>query len=518
MQMPLPCLPPGALISGRYKILKQLGAGGFGVTYIAWDEELERRVAVKECFPLRLCRREANGEIVPLTPEYEKPFITMLNDMHREACTLSKLEHENIVKVHDVVWGNGGVYFVMQWLPGGSLRDRMAPDSSLSAEESLQWLRYLLDALAYLHSNGIVHRDLKPENIMFDAQGHPVIIDFGAALNRVDRTTEAITTQGAYSKGYASPEQMTGKGRVGPWTDFYSLSATWYELITGTRPEKADARLMQDDIVPLTEAKCRLDYPSELLELLQRNLSLSIDARCESVEQWLDCWANGTLPPLRVPAPSRWSKWRRWLLLAGGCALLAGGGYALLAQRSGNASAPHEQADPAKLSADLRSRISKSCRVQEYIALCDKFEAELAALKVRMESELADFLKGYEVRLEQAASAEAVSRLESRMSKEYASLVKRWSRENTAALNQFHKSIKPYKLDSTEDISSQYKPENMNEAALLFQVAGAIYQEEVYPAFCRSQNAYADAVTAENSIDGYQNLQSRMIERAAELE
>ena len=521
MQMPHFSLPEGAIIGGRYKLLKTLGQGGFGITYIAWDKELDRRVAVKECFPTRLCMRDAeSGELSPMLPELEAPYFAMLEDMHREARTLAKLEHESVVKVYDVIWGNGSVFCIMQWLPGGTLRSRMAADSLPSTEESLQWLRCLLDALAYLHTNGIVHRDLKPENIMFDAMGHPVVIDFGAALNRPERTTGAITTQGAFSQGYASPEQITGKGRIGPWTDFYALSATWYELITGTRPEKADARLMQDDVVPLTEVgERRLDYPRELLDLLQRNLSLRIDERCCSVSQWLECWSTGTLPPLEVPTPPRRWHLRRWLLAAGVCALLAGGGYVLLqVQRLSNTPPIRKQPDPAVLGAELRDKLMKYYRVAEYVAHCKKVLADLSEMKAREKAERAKFLQDYERRVMNSTKSSQVEQLISSFSSEFNRRSSRWHKITTARMEQFYDSISPYNLSSPESMVSRYKPANMDEAALLASVVGAIYDEVVYPAYNETQLAYAKASANESSfVNAQMAAMDRFINFAREL-
>lgn len=486
-------LPEGTIIAGRYKLLKALGQGGFGITYVAWDSELRRQVAIKECFPVSLCMRDTqSGVLLPVSPEVEAPFLAVLNDMHREARTLAMLDHESIVKVHDVIWGNGSVFCVMTWLSGGTLRSRMSEESLMSREESLQILRYLLDALAYLHRNGIIHRDLKPENIMFNAEGRPVIIDFGAALNRLDRTTGAVTTQGAFSQSYASPEQITGKGQVGPWSDFYSLSVTWYELLTGVRPEKADARLMQDDLVPLTEVKCRIAYPAELLQLLQRNLSLHIGDRCKNVEQWLDCWKRGTLPPLDVPKPSRWREWRRNLLVAGAVVLMTGGGYALLQLAPRTPGAPAPAVDPAELGAELALKVRAACKVEEYVHHCEQYVADVHALEERQKEEQLAIISKYDALYKKAATR---SELESIM-REYDEVVRKSQdtchKEQTELWDNFIRRIKPYDVSSTEAISQQYKPLDMNEAALLSQVAGAIFQNEAYPAFGKAQYAFSD--------------------------
>lgn len=294
-------LPPGAVLSGRYKLLKALGQGGFGITYIAWDGKAECNVAVKECYPVGLCRRDPqSGAVVPLSSQAEPAYIAALDDMRKEANTLAFVDHDRVLRVHDVIWGNGSVFLVTPWLVGGSLEERMEEATSLpTQEEQLSWLADILEGLSYLHGKGIIHRDIKASNILFDAANRPVLIDLGSALNRNPaEQTRSTTTRGAYSPGYASPEQTCGKGKIGPWTDFYSLAATWYELLTGKRPEAAERRLMKDDLQPLPAAELRIACPKNVLKLLHRNLSLRPAARCREAAEWQRVLRGGSLFPL----------------------------------------------------------------------------------------------------------------------------------------------------------------------------------------------------------------------------
>lgn len=462
-------LPPGTLINGRYKLLKALGQGGFGITYIAWDYELGRNVAVKECFPVGICLREPEGGAVrPIRSEWEELYLHALDDMRKEARTLATLNHENIVRIHDVIWGNGSVFCVMPWLASGSLKARMA-EGLFSAQESIRWLRQLLDALAYLHSKDIIHRDLKPENIMFDEQGNPVIIDFGAALNRPVLTT--TTTQGSFSRGYAAPEQITGKGKVGPWTDFYALSATWYEMLTGKAPEPSDARLMQDDMPPLTASSRRMNYPSELLALLQRNLSLRPLERCQTVEQWLQCWKNGTLPPL--PIPQHGLLKRRAMVAAALVALAAGVAYSTWRFL------PTEQvaeADATAVQKLVSAKMRTQSRVDDYIAICHSALAELRSTAERQKAERRRFLKDFEYRAQNSSGAEVLARLEADFTLSAEKLLLNQQKALNALGKKFHSSLTSYRVSDTE-LMEDFSPANIAEASVAPAAAAAIWNE-----------------------------------------
>lgn len=306
MDFPGFALPPGTLL-GNYKLLKVLGQGGFGITYIAWDSQLRRNIVLKECFPLGLCSRDSNtGEIIPLPHTSRQSYRTAMDSLRREAQTLASLNHESIVRVYDVFESHGSIFYVMPWLEGGSLRERMdeaaSGKSTITPEQAVEWLLLLLDGLDYLHGKGIYHRDIKPGNILFDERGLPVLIDFGAALNKPEVTR--TITQGEFSYAYASPEQITGKGEIGPWTDFYALAATWYELITGTPAEPADRRLMQDDVVLLSGMTFSQPWPRELLTSIDRNLRLRPEERCQTAGQWKEWLQQGKPGGLRKTGAS----------------------------------------------------------------------------------------------------------------------------------------------------------------------------------------------------------------------
>ena len=299
---------------GQYKLLEPAARGGFGVLYRAWDDKLKRPVAVKECFPASICHRDPDtGQVRPHSPALQAQYDAAINDVFEEAQTLSGLHHAQVVPVYDIFWAAGSLFYVMPWLEGGSLRDKIATGETVTGEESTRWLLSLLSALEYLHNRQITHRDLKPGNIMFDADGNPMLVDFGSALNRTTKVD--TTTQGEFSPVYASPEQVSGKGKIGPWTDLYSLAATWYELLTGTQPEPAQQRLVKDELVPLPAGATVLE------QSIMQNLSLSVEERCQSAREWLE-WLQAGQPAKAIARRRRRNIIRSIpLLLLGACGI-----------------------------------------------------------------------------------------------------------------------------------------------------------------------------------------------------
>lgn len=485
LSAPVDALPPAAVIGGRYKLLKALGQGGFGITYIAWDAELARNVAVKECFPSGLCRRDPlSGAVQPLTPAAETPYLTALDDMRKEAQTLAQVEHARVLRVHDVIWGNGSVFLIMPWLGGGSLAERIADTAHPPTEqEQLAWLADIVEGLAYLHGKGITHRDIKPSNILFDDDGRPVIIDLGAALNRNPADlTRSTTTRGAFSPGYASPEQATGKGKIGPWTDFYSLAATWYELLTGTRPEDAEKRLMEDDLVPLPAATLRIPCPREVRALLYRNLSLRPAERCRDAAEWQHVLRGGALPPLprrRLPLvlASAAAAASLAALLLGGYLALRPAAPAPSSPASPAVSAAPAAADIPAVRAELRRKMEAHFHTADFLATCEQFRRRASESKAACDKVLHDRLADIESRIPQAQKRDAVRSME----EELVSLSRQTplSDCSEALMNEFCRYCDEHPW---ENLASRYSTNDPAELMLLPIVAQEL-EKELYEAY-----------------------------------
>ena len=343
-------LPAGTSL-GQYKLLETSRQGGFGILYRAWDTRMNRQVAVKECFPTSLCHRNPEtGEVRPHTETMRAQYETVLNDIQEEAQTLSGLHHARIVPVYDIFRSAGSLFYVMPWLEGGSLRDKISAQERIPEEQASLWLLELLPALEYLHSRQIIHRDIKPGNIMFDDEGKPVLVDFGSALNRATKVD--TTTQGEFSPVYASPEQISGKGKIGPWTDLYSLAATWYEVLSGMLPEPAQQRLIKDDLLPLPAGDTVLE------QSIMQNLALAMEQRCQSAQEWYDWLLAGK-------SPAAITRRRRGSWLKGGLLLILGMGMAFYAGT--NISSPQATQEP-----DRQKESSINISEKRYQEICQQ--------------------------------------------------------------------------------------------------------------------------------------------------
>ena len=235
-------LPPGALLhNGKYKVLKVLGQGGFGITYLATHLSLGRKVAIKEFYMNGFCERNGESRVfVPsvgsndMVARYKDKFLS-------EARKIATLSHRNIVTIFDVFEENDTAYYVMRYYSGSSLADKVAC-GALDEVKALGYIRQIASALEYIHDKHMMHLDVKPANILLDEDDNAVLIDFGLAKHYDVVGAQTTTTLVGVSPGYAPREQyrIGGVGRFSPATDIYSLGATFYKLLSGTTPPEAN--------------------------------------------------------------------------------------------------------------------------------------------------------------------------------------------------------------------------------------------------------------------------------------
>jgi serine/threonine protein kinase len=281
-------LPVGSkLLDGRYSIGRTLGLpGGFGITYLAWDASLERRVAIKEFYPRQGTYRRTNGvDAYAPSVEAAAEFDAGLEGFLDEARRLAQLDHQNIVKVHDYCAANGTGYLVMSYYEGRDLAEyTQASGGRLPWLEAFEVVTPILDGLSQVHAAGLIHRDIKPANIYLAnvdaAKSRSILIDFGAA--RWASTTHELTS--ILTEGYAPIEQYPGCGLQGPWTDIYAVAATLHVLIAGELPATAPSRLTGNFVPNLSEMG--RGVRRQFADAVEYGLSVDPEARPQSAAEF----------------------------------------------------------------------------------------------------------------------------------------------------------------------------------------------------------------------------------------
>jgi hypothetical protein len=256
-----------------YRITAILGQGGFGITYKAFDQVLEREVAIKEYLPRQFAWRQSSLTVVPRSDDDSSTFTWGLTRFVDEARALARFKHPNIVSVLRFLEQHGTAYLVMEYEEGKDLERWVKGRSDAVPESTLVdgILMPLLDGLERVHDKGLLHRDIKPENIFIRRDGSPVLIDFGASRAHGAGAASQLTS--IISAGYSPFEQYGNSSRQGPWTDLYALAGTIYRVITGNAPVDAIARQQGQPMVPAVEAG-RGRYSESLLAALDRALAI----------------------------------------------------------------------------------------------------------------------------------------------------------------------------------------------------------------------------------------------------
>lgn len=234
-------LPPGATLqSGKYIIDRVLGQGGFGITYLALHSILEKRVAIKEFFPKNFCERNSSTSHITLGNSNTSELVSKLKEKFiKEARNISKLVHPNIVAIHDIFEENGTAYYLMDYIDGESLSDKIKSDGFFQEWVAIDFVQIIGSAIEYMHSKSMNHLDIKPANIMLRASDNaPVLIDFGLSKQYDSSGEQTSTTPVGISHGYAPIEQYRpgGVSTFSPQTDVYALGATLLALLLGNTP------------------------------------------------------------------------------------------------------------------------------------------------------------------------------------------------------------------------------------------------------------------------------------------
>ncbi|MEM6412985.1 MAG: serine/threonine-protein kinase, partial [Pseudomonadota bacterium] len=284
-------LPVGTTLSDdQFTITKRLGAGGFGITYTADDNVLGRTVVIKECFPEDFCIRDGKNVFSRKTSD-AKPIRSIVKMFMREARSLAKLRHPNIVGVHRIFEENGTAYMVLDLIEGQDLFDILdAKTTPLSPSRVRDILLQLLDAIEKVHEMGLLHRDISPDNILIENDGTPVLIDFGAARVDATRHTRAVSSFMVVKDGYSPQEFYVAGSEQAPSSDLYALAATFYHVLSGRPPPNPQTRLM--DIAGQRPDPCkplagRIEgYDQQFLEAIDRAMQIHPGDRLQTAAKW----------------------------------------------------------------------------------------------------------------------------------------------------------------------------------------------------------------------------------------
>ncbi len=285
-------LQPGtSLLHGQYLIEEKLVSGGFGITYRALDS-LERHVVIKECFPGAVCCR-AGGKVQARSADQASQFSSIKRHFLREARRLAKLDHPNIVGVHQVFEENNSAYMALDYVEGDDLLTVLEDHPErLTPRVIRKLLRTALESVSYLHGLGILHRDISPDNFLLDRQGNLTLIDFGAAREHAGRENRALSALLAVKDGYSPHEFYLADLTQYASSDLYSLGATFYHLVTGDAPPQSQERLAAiaahnpDPYHPL--ALGDWGYDKGFLEAIDKALAVLQEDRIQCAEAWLE--------------------------------------------------------------------------------------------------------------------------------------------------------------------------------------------------------------------------------------
>ncbi|MBE7939710.1 MULTISPECIES: serine/threonine-protein kinase [Ramlibacter] len=284
-QAPRRALPPGEQV-GDYRVQKTLGIGGFGITYLAEDEDLGLEVALKEYFPRQGVVRgqDDSVHVTDAEPVAASTFQWGLDRFLEEARALASLRHASVVRVMRYFRDRGTAYIVMEYEGGEPLSRWLGAHGPMRRGVVLGFAQSLLHGLAAVHAAGILHRDIKPSNICMRADGTPVLLDFGAAR----RVVPGHDMTSVFSPGYAPIEQYHAKGYYGPWTDLYSLGGVLYRMVTGAAPQDAIVRVHGDGMPPARELGNASVFGHRLLEAIDWALAVEPTKRPQSVAEFQD--------------------------------------------------------------------------------------------------------------------------------------------------------------------------------------------------------------------------------------
>ncbi len=283
-------LKTGSVLNKKYAIKGVLGEGGFGITYLAEDTTLDISVAIKEYYPSGFATREVehSNTVTAFTGEKLEVYEAGKSKFLKEARTLAKLAGESgIVAVKDFFQENNTAYIVMEYLDGITLKDYLKKSGGkITADETIKFVKPIVESLGEVHKHGMIHRDISPDNIMVMPGDKLKLLDFGAARDVNVNGEKSLSVM--LKPGYAPEEQYRTRGQQGPWTDVYALCATVYRCIVGHIPDESMERVRKDGLQKPSELGLDIDADQEAT--LMKGMAVFKEDRIQSAEELYGLW------------------------------------------------------------------------------------------------------------------------------------------------------------------------------------------------------------------------------------
>lgn len=296
-------LAPRTILNGKYLLGRALGQGGFGITYLAYDLEANRKHAIKEYFPAIISTRARDRlTVTPLSNRNRQDLEYGLSKFYEEGQALYRFrDHPNVVKMVEYFQANGTGYIVMIYIEGRTFKEHLhLKGGKISYTDALAPLSLVMNALQDLHSAGILHRDISPDNIYLEDGGGVRILDFGATRYAMGEQSRSLSV--VLKPGYAPEEQYRSRGKQGPWTDIYALGATFYRAIVGQVPPESMDRLQLDDLVP--PSRLGVETTPRAEAALLKALAVKAENRFQSIAEFRDAIS----PPMPISVSADSSK------------------------------------------------------------------------------------------------------------------------------------------------------------------------------------------------------------------
>ena len=301
-------LQPFSILAGKYLLGMAIGEGGFGITYIGMDLNLEMRVAIKEYYPNGCAVRNCSesNTVLSYSNSAQEVFEKGREKFINEARLLAKCSNlSEIVSVKDFFRENHTAYIVMEYIEGITLKAYLKQNGDhIPAQKTLQMMKPVICSLSKVHDMNLIHRDISPDNIMICNNGSVKILDFGGARDYIFSNEKSLSIM--LKPGYAPEEQYRTHGNQGPWTDVYALCATMYRCITGSVPPESLERAYQESLPPIRSISP--DCPPAAASAIEKGMSIYPEDRFQSMQELYSALYESSHSFSDAPEPQKRSK------------------------------------------------------------------------------------------------------------------------------------------------------------------------------------------------------------------